>query len=103
MPASERSSSQKRERPSERSRTSRSVHLPQMTSAVRQTGHVGSDMHITLPNEVSAVEEVSEPAAGARSARDGLDPPRGGLHEHPALPGERHLHRLARAAADEAL
>src|SRR3954451_8624854 len=42
MPASERSSSEKRERPSARSRTSSSVHLPQMISAVRQTGQVSS-------------------------------------------------------------
>ena len=38
MPSSERSSSQKRERPSARSRMTRSVHLPQTMSAVRQTG-----------------------------------------------------------------
>src|SRR5919202_1852615 len=42
MPESERSSSQKREQPSARSRTSSSVHLPQTTSAVRQTGQLGS-------------------------------------------------------------
>ena len=42
MPASERSSSQKRLRPSARSRITRIVHLPQMMSAVAQTGHVGS-------------------------------------------------------------
>src|SRR3954468_23617192 len=42
MPASERSSSQKREQPSARSRTSSSVHLPQTMSAVRQTGQLGS-------------------------------------------------------------
>src|SRR6204780_1404428 len=54
IPASERSSSQKRERPSARSRTSKSVHLPHTTSAVRQTGHVSS-MAIrpfTLPSKV---------------------------------------------------
>ena len=38
MPPSERSSSQNRARPSARSRTMRSVHLPQTMSAVRQTG-----------------------------------------------------------------
>jgi carotenoid cleavage dioxygenase-like enzyme len=38
IPSSERSSSQKRERPSARSRMTRSVHLPQTMSAVRQTG-----------------------------------------------------------------
>jgi hypothetical protein len=42
MPFSDRSSSQKRERPSARSRTSKSVHLPQTMSAVRQTGQVGA-------------------------------------------------------------
>src|SRR3954462_12623121 len=42
MPASERSSSEKREQPSARSRTSSRVHLPQMISAVRQTGQVSS-------------------------------------------------------------
>src|SRR3954467_5208047 len=38
MPSSERSSSPKRARPSARSRITRSVHLPQTMSAVRQTG-----------------------------------------------------------------
>ena len=42
MPASDRSSSQKRECPSARSRISNRVHFPQMMSAVWQTGHVGS-------------------------------------------------------------
>ena len=42
IPASERSSSQKRERPSARSRTNSSVHFPQTISAVRQTGQSGS-------------------------------------------------------------
>src|SRR6188474_737955 len=39
IPSSERSSSQKRLRPSARSLITKSVHLPQTTSAVRQTGH----------------------------------------------------------------
>src|SRR5690242_6258321 len=39
MPSSERSSSQKRLLPFARSRMIRRVHLPEMTSAVRQTGH----------------------------------------------------------------
>ena len=38
IPSSERSSSPKRQRPSARSRITRSVHLPQTMSAVRQTG-----------------------------------------------------------------
>ena len=42
IPASDRSSSQKRLRPSARSRITRIVHLPQMMSAVAQTGQVGS-------------------------------------------------------------
>ena len=42
IPASERSSSQKRERPSARSRTSSSVHLPHTISAVMHTGQVSS-------------------------------------------------------------
>src|SRR5215207_782691 len=40
IPSSERSSSQKRLLPSERSRMTSNVHLPQTTSAVRQTGQV---------------------------------------------------------------
>src|SRR3954451_5749749 len=48
MPASERSSSENREQPSARSRTSSSVHLPQMISAVRQTGQVSSTGTPTL-------------------------------------------------------
>src|SRR6185312_16888621 len=39
IPSSERSSSQNRRFPSARSRITRSVHLPQTTSAVLQTGH----------------------------------------------------------------
>ena len=39
IPSSERSSSQKRLQPSARSRMTSNVHLPQTTSAVRQTGH----------------------------------------------------------------
>src|SRR3954447_19721270 len=49
MPASDRSSSQKRERPSARSRITSSVHLPQTTSAVRQTGQVSSGVAMRLP------------------------------------------------------
>src|SRR3954454_4711370 len=64
MPASERSSSQKRDRPSERSRTSSRVHLPQTTSAVRQTGHVGSP---ATPNTLPTEARCS--AAGLRVGR----------------------------------
>jgi hypothetical protein len=42
MPDSERSSSQNRLRPSAKSRITRIVHLPQMMSAVAQTGQFGS-------------------------------------------------------------
>src|SRR5215218_3823779 len=47
MPSSERSSSQKRERCSARSRITRSVHFPQTMSAVRQTGQ--SEFGIRYP------------------------------------------------------
>ena len=49
MPSSERSSSQKRLRPSARSRMISIVHFPQTTSAVRQTGQsaFGIDPHST--------------------------------------------------------
>ena len=40
IPASERSNSQKRERPSARSRMIRSVHFPHTMSAVAHTGQV---------------------------------------------------------------
>src|SRR4051794_24196621 len=62
MPCSERSSSQNRERPSARSRTSNSVHLPQMMSAVRQTGQLASAMSNTLPTEAPG------PGRGRRGA-----------------------------------
>ena len=42
MPCRERSSSQKRERPSARSRITSSVHFPHTISAVLQTGHEAS-------------------------------------------------------------
>src|SRR4029077_5972422 len=48
MPASDRSSSQKREQPSARSRTSSNVHFPHTISAVLQTGHVSSTAIPTL-------------------------------------------------------
>ena len=51
MPASERSSSQKRLRPSARSRITRIVHLPQMMSAVAQTGQVGSAILASLAQD----------------------------------------------------
>ena len=66
MPASERSSSQKRERPSARSRTSRRVHLPQTISAVAQTGQVSSHTPKTLPNEAGD-DQSSAVRAGCRA------------------------------------
>src|SRR3954467_9817393 len=65
MPSSERSSSQKREQPSARSRTSRSVHFAQTTSAVGQTGQVSLVTGNTLPNEARAPAGTTEGPAGA--------------------------------------
>src|SRR4051812_4071443 len=65
MPSSERSSSQKREQPSARSRTSRSVHFAQTTSAVAQTGQVSLVTGNTLPNEARAPAGTTEGPAGA--------------------------------------
>src|SRR3954468_20837853 len=58
MPASERSSSQNRERPSARSRITRSVHLPQTTSAVRQTGQLSSEEAISLPDGTEKLQKI---------------------------------------------
>src|SRR4051794_5183501 len=53
---------------------------------------------------VLAVEQAAETAAGrAATLCRWLDAALGGLHEHPALAAERHLDRLAGAAADEVL
>src|SRR4051812_30132506 len=71
MPSSERSSSQKRERPSARSRTRSSVHFAQTTSAVVQTGQSLLVTVNTLPNEVRAARERprAPPERGPRSVR----------------------------------
>src|SRR5919197_982992 len=116
IPCSERSSSQKRERPSARSRITSSVHLPQITSAVRQTGQVLSEEAMSLHrwyretsgNEVAglAAHDAVEQAAGAATAtarRHRLDLAFGLLHEDPALAAERHLELLARALAEQVL
>src|SRR4051794_5105754 len=81
MPPSERSSSQNRERPSDRSRTIRSVHFPQTMSAVRQTGQSGSgidvpfyrnalrtevDLHVAL---LRAAHDAQRERRGARLER----------------------------------
>src|SRR3954451_8699844 len=70
MPASERSSSQKRERPSARSRITSRVHLPQTMSAVRQTGQLSPEAAMGLPrwyretsgNEVEDQLPITEPS-----------------------------------------
>src|SRR5207245_3995168 len=69
IPASERSSSQKREQPSARSRTSRSVHFPHTMSAVRHTGHVPLEAisAFTLPTEVAGLADGRGRASGRRS------------------------------------
>src|SRR3989442_6122872 len=111
MPASDRSSSQNRERPSARSRMINSVHLPHTMSDVAHTGHVSfvaitcGCYRKTLRTEVrrgrrgSAAEQAAQPAATARGGHAAL----GGLHEHPALPGEGDLEALPRSLADEGL
>src|SRR6266540_1587811 len=81
MPLSERSSSQKRERPSDRSRTSSSVHFPHTMSAVRQTGQVESDAMLpkTLPTEVLATRRASAQARRrTRALRRSDAPPNAG-------------------------
>src|SRR4051794_26818549 len=79
MPPSERSSSQNRERPSERSRTIRSVHFPQTMSAVRQTGQSGSGISL---HSTKALYELKYPKpAGRRSC-----PPMEGGGPHSAGP-----------------
>src|SRR6266576_1515106 len=65
MPASDRSSSQKRQRP--------------------------------------AAEQTPQPAASSTAAGGRRDPALGGLHEHPALPGEGDLDALPGALPDQVL
>src|ERR687898_3526804 len=55
IPASDRSSSQNRERPSARSRITSRVHLPQTMSAVRQTGQSEFD---TEPKDIARLHEL---------------------------------------------
>src|SRR5215218_6939039 len=89
MPASERSSSQKREQPSASSRTSSSVHLPQTMSAVRQTGQLASTGTTpTLPTEVALTSGVAR--AGVPVAR-----PRGEHEQQPRVAPSAHLVALA--------
>src|ERR671925_63902 len=78
MPSSDRSSSQKRERCSARSRITRSVHLPQTMSAVRQTGQ--SELGIQLPfYREASLTEVSGDLAFVGAAHDRQRQLAGGL------------------------
>src|SRR3954451_19450521 len=72
MPASERSSSQKRERPSARSRTTRIVHLAQTMSAVRHTGQSLLAIDIQCSRNASR-SEVSHDLALLGPAQDAED------------------------------
>src|SRR3954452_8363327 len=56
IPSRERSSSQKRSESSARSRMIRRVHLPEMTSAVRQTGHSRSITRSRIPAKLYFVK-----------------------------------------------
>src|SRR3954451_14190937 len=73
MPSRERSSSQNRSEESARSRMIRRVHLPEMTSAVRQTGHSRSN---TRPRIASKLYFVKRCPGSVRRLRAGhvLDP-----------------------------
>src|SRR4051795_11936634 len=77
MPASDRSSSQKRERPSARSRITRRVHLPQTTSAVRHTGQLSSGEAMSLPRwyRETSGNEVADQLPGSEPSKP--PPPRG--------------------------
>src|SRR6185312_3866895 len=100
MPASERSSSQKREQPSASSRTSSSVHFPQTMSAVRQTGQLSSTgMPHTLPTEVSVLGASAAAAAaggsGVARARVPVAGPRSEHEQQPRVGLGPHLMALA--------
>src|SRR3954468_14078627 len=69
MPPSERSSSQKRERPSARSRTMSSVHFPQTISAVRQTGQSGSGIAPQSSSRLHQLKWGYPPDRGTGAAR----------------------------------
>src|SRR2546421_6027963 len=112
MPASDRSSSQNRERPSARSRMINSVHLPHTMSDVAHTGHVSfvaitcGCYRKTLRTEVkrggrgSAAQQAAPPPPPAARGRPAA--PRG-LHEHPAPPRESDPEALPPSPADEGL
>src|SRR5215216_6142495 len=76
IPSSERSSSQKRERPSARSRTKRIVHFPPRTSAQALTGQLS----ITSESVVLAAEALQEPSAAATTQRRRRDAALARLH-----------------------
>src|ERR1700709_527249 len=71
MPSSERSSSQKRERPSARSRMTSRVHLPHTISAVLQTGQVSRSTIGTAEFSAMLYELKRVCAAGAAELRSG--------------------------------
>src|SRR5919198_538457 len=123
MPLSERSSSQKRERPSARSRMIRIVHLPQIRSAVAQTGQVSKlSEAIRIPlNDSSGItsrtevmerrlsaakvrQETAQTAAALVAAGDArFDAALARLNEHPAVALEAELDGLAGATAGKRL
>src|SRR5215207_5382027 len=52
---------------------------------------------------LASAADLAQQAAATAAGAHGLYPALARLHQHPALAGERHLHRLAGAAADEVL
>src|SRR3954453_956842 len=98
MPSSDRSSSQKRERPSARSRIRRIVHLPERISAQAVTEQLSmtSESVVLAPERI---EEAAPPPAAERPADAAL----ARLDQHPARALESHLPGLTRRAADQRL
>src|SRR5919106_6607391 len=72
IPWSDRSSSQNRCEESARSRSTRRVHLPEMISAVRQTGHEGSNVIGNLHRLGSDLERPLHPRFGEYSVKASL-------------------------------
>src|SRR3954462_739597 len=98
MPSSDRSSSQKRERPSARSRIRRIVHLPERISAQAVTGQLS----MTSESVVLATERIEEAAAPTAAERP-ANPALARLDQHPARALEGHLPGLTGRAADQRL
>src|SRR3954452_25009057 len=69
IPSRERSSSQNRSEESAKSRMIRRVHLPEMTSAVRQTGHSRSNTEPRIASKLYFVKRL--PGGSARRLRAG--------------------------------